>query len=136
MATVKEKGLLTKITERIPHKDVAYAYLELEAANANEFEQLRGEALNNPALAHYAFALNTPAKPKKAEPKEVVETPAAEAVSVVAEEEVAAEAEGAAAVPQAEQASSSAPTTPTYDEPKMSARDIARQKILERKGAK
>jgi hypothetical protein len=52
-----------RITERIPHKDVSYAYLELEAASVNEFQSLRDEALTSPALSHYAFAAKAPAVP-------------------------------------------------------------------------
>lgn len=50
--------MVAKITERIPHNRVAYAYLEIEAGSANEFEALRSAALK--ALPHYGFATSAP----------------------------------------------------------------------------
>lgn len=57
---------MTRIVERIPHNTVSYAYLELEAENANEFESLREEALKK--IPQYAFALAAPSAPKVATP--------------------------------------------------------------------
>ncbi len=103
-----------RITERIPHNSVSYAYLELEASSVNEFNSLRDEALTSPALSHYAFASKTPAAPK------VVADVAAAADDTPTESaEVVAPAPAAAA-----------PSTEG-----MTAREKARAKILAAKGA-
>jgi hypothetical protein len=126
MAVVKGR-----ITERIPSK-VAYAYLEIEAANVNEFNSLRAEALASEGLEHYAFALNAPtAAPDTAAVKAAMKA-AAKKGADVGVEEVAAEAEDAAAIPQAEQASSAPAPTESVDE---SPREKARRRLLEKKGA-
>lgn len=68
------------VTERIPHKDVSYAFLEISADTANEFEALREETLKR--TPHYAFALAIPAEPKQSEATVVAATsspPASEA---------------------------------------------------------
>ena len=55
---------MAEIIERIPHKSVAYAFLEIRAGSANEFESLRAEALRK--APHYGFAQERPAEPKAA----------------------------------------------------------------------
>ena len=84
---------MTRIVERIPHNTVSYAYLELEAENANEFESLREEALKK--IPQYAFALAAPSAPKvveaaEAEPAEAQAAQAAADVEVQATEADAA----------------------------------------------
>ncbi len=118
MATAKEK--VARIVERIPHNSVAYAFLELEASNINEFAALREEALSSPSLTHYAFAANAPAAPK------LSVVPDVETV------EVAAEASPAADEGDAEQAS----TVSAPSEEKLSPREIARQRLLAKKEGK
>lgn len=103
------------IIERIPHKSVAYAFLEVQAASANEFESLRAEALKR--APHYGFAQAAPAEPKQS----VVEPAAATAEATEAEE-------GAAEAPQA----SSPPSAPTEG---LSPREKAKLKMAAKKGA-
>lgn len=99
------------IIERIPHKSVAYAFLEVQASSANEFESLRAEALKR--APHYGFAAQAPSEPK----------------SVAAE--VAAEpvAESADPAPEAEQASAATPAEG------LSPREKAKLKLAAKKGA-
>ena len=55
---------MAEIVERIPHKSVAYAFLEIRAGSANEFESIREEALKK--APHYGFAAAVPSEPKVA----------------------------------------------------------------------
>jgi hypothetical protein len=66
-----------RVVERIPHKDVAYAYLEIEAGSWNEFESLRAEVTSkHPA---YSWAADAPAEPKKKVSAKSVSAPEPEA---------------------------------------------------------
>lgn len=122
------------IIERIPHKTVAYAFLEVQAATANEFETLRAEALKR--APHYGFAEAAPAVPKKALEAERLRDAQVEgeAGAEVAAEPVdgASPAEtSAVAAPPAEQASAPAPTSTEG----LSPREIAKLKMAAKKGA-
>ena len=107
------------VTERIPHKDVSYAFLEISADTANEFEALREETLKR--TPHYAFALATPAEPRKSDAQAVEVAPPA----------AASEAGGPADAPVAPE--KAAPSAPTSTEG-LSPREIARQRMAQ-KGA-
>lgn len=50
-----------RVYEQLPHPKIAYAYLAIEAATWNEFEQLRAEALKkHPLYAPSAFEKPAP----------------------------------------------------------------------------
>jgi hypothetical protein len=135
-------GAVGVIIERIPHKDVSYAYLEIQASNANEFEALREETLKR--TPHYAFALATPAEPKKsvdgpavsgkAETTEAGAVEDTDAPAVIRSaaapptEASAEEARGVADLPA--EATAPAPTSTEG----LSPREIARQRLAQ-KGA-
>jgi len=141
-----------RITERIPHKDVSYAYLELEAASVNEFQSLRDEALTSPALSHYAFAAKAPAVPTTGT---VVASAAVETVldeigvpaADTTDEDAAAgasEAPTASAPPsemspaekaRAKLAEKAAPPAAAASTEGLSPREIAKQRMLAKKGA-
>lgn len=106
-----------RIMERIPHKTVAYAYLEIEAENSNAFEALREETLKN--RPNYAFALGQPAEPKN------VEVPAGDEASNSGDE--SGDASAAPPPPPAPAATS----TPTSTEG-LSPREIARQRMAQK----
>lgn len=111
------------IIERIPHKSVAYAFLEVQAATANEFETLRAEALKR--APHYGFAEAAPAQPKKA-----VDSP-----QKVEADEAAAENAGVAdqAAPVPEGQAAAAPATTSTEG--LSPREIAKLKMAAKKEA-
>lgn len=54
--------MTVEIIERIPHKDVAYAYLEIRASSTNEFMAARGEITKK--HQEYEFAAKKAASPK------------------------------------------------------------------------
>lgn len=54
--------MTVEIIERIPHKDVAYAYLEIRASSTNEFMAARGEITKK--HQEYTFAAQKAASPK------------------------------------------------------------------------
>ena len=110
------------VTERIPHKDVSYAFLEISADTANEFEALREETLKR--TPHYAFALAVPAEPKESG-KETAAAPSK------GDPSTEPEAGGTAEVPVAPEKAS--PPAPTSTEG-LSPREIARQRMAQ-KGA-
>lgn len=121
-----------ELIERIPHPTVAYAYVEVRASNANAFMAARNEFLRKHEM--YAFALNTPAAPKK--------SPAPEAGSRPAEE-TAPEGEGdeprdrsgqgtSDVSPVADSPAQSAPTSGP-EQSAMTAREKARARMLARK---
>ena len=143
-----------RITERIPHKDVSYAYLELEAASVNEFQSLRDEALTSPALSHYAFAAKAPAVPTTpaAAPAATVPDPvetgagdadttdedaaagASEAPTASAPQSEMSPAEKAKAAIAAKAAAPVAAADPSTEG--LSPREIAKQRMLAKKEAK
>lgn len=114
---------MAEIVERIPHNTVAYAYLEIKAGSANEFESLREEALKK--IPHYAFA--------SAPPTEPVPTTAA---SVPAESGAgdAATTETPATAPVAADSTAGATPAETPSTEGLSPREIARQRMAQ-KGA-
>jgi predicted lipoprotein len=106
MARITEQST-NRVVERIPHKDVAYAYLEIEAGSWNEFEALRKEVTTNHPM--YAFAADVPVKPKRVSAKSV-SAPEPEARVAEVEAEVAATppvSEVATPIESASQASAS-----------------------------
>lgn len=54
--------MTVEIIERIPHKDVAYAFLEIRASSTNEFMAARGEITKK--HQEYGFAAKKAASPK------------------------------------------------------------------------
>lgn len=109
------------IIERIPHKTVSYAFLEVQASSANEFESLRAEALKR--APHYGFAANAPKDPTD--------------VSAAVEDE-GGSGPGASTAPgvvsQENEASASRPAADTPTEG-LSPREKARAKLAAKKGA-
>lgn len=136
-------GAVGVIIERIPHNTVAYAYLEIQAANANEFESLREEALKR--IPQYAFALGQPAEPKVvSEPEVTAEAPQVdEAPAAPPAEAKASEGRGVADLPPSA-AGSDAPTSRPSEghDPNipsgasmtegLSPREIARQRLAQK----
>lgn len=148
MATAREKTL--RITERIPHKDVSYAYLELEAPNVNEFASLRAEALASEALSHYAFAADAPAERQTAEDfttakQAVVKSAAAAARAKTKKSAVVQTVDEPAEGEEGEESGSDdstvasdapvAPTSPAQSDG-LTARERARQRLEAKRGAK
>lgn len=62
--------MTVEIIERIPHKDVAYAYLEIRASSTNEFMAARGEITKK--HQEYEFAAKKAASPKVKVPSPIV----------------------------------------------------------------
>lgn len=134
---------MAEIVERIPHNTVSYAYLEIRAGSANEFESLREEALKK--IPHYAFASASPAEPKNVESVEQeqavepVVTPAAAPAASPADStltvgEPPQEArERAQAIERAEESGALDAPAPTSTEG-LSPREIARARLAQ-KGA-
>lgn len=109
------------IIERIPHKSVAYAFLEVQADSANEFEALRAEALKR--APHYGFAANAPTAPV------VAAEVAAEAPEAPAEAPAAAAPEVGAREPEQASAATAQSTEG------LSPREKAKLKMAAKKGA-
>jgi hypothetical protein len=148
MATAKEK-LVGRVYEQIPHDKRQYAYLALEASNVVEFEKLKEEAANSPALAHYAHILRASVKPKLTVVPDVEESDSGDAASKLSDE--------SGDTPQPDDATagagsdSSTPTLTPAQKAKLlagskaepqasiagkSAREIARERMLAKKGEK
>lgn len=157
MATARERKA-TRILERIPGRDGElgaggrYAFLELEAENVDAFEALRAEAAESPLLLHYDFGgtlgrkiageeseedepvVQKKAVVKKAAAAAKARTPASKKVAApAAESEVdsAGDEEAAVEADNAQEPSSSAAATEG-----LSPLEIARQKLLAKRGAK
>lgn len=111
------------IIERIPHKTVSYAFLEVQAASANEFESLRAEALKR--APHYGFAANAPKSPVDSPQKVEADEAAAENAGVAAAGPEVGPAEAVAA----DAAPAPAPTEG------LSPREKAKLKLAAKKGA-
>lgn len=113
MTEAHEERETVELVERVPHKSVAYAYVEIKASNANAFMAARNEFLKkHPA---YSWALNVPAEPKVKN----VEEDAPTSVEPKADEPVG----------PPEQVPSSATS------PSQTTREKARQRMLAKKGA-
>ena len=122
-------GAVGLIVERIPHNTVSYAYLEIQASNANEFEMLREEALKK--IPQYAFALNQPSAPKSVGTVEEPEATQVDAAAVAPPAAVEADAgRGVADLPPA-----ATVPAPTSAEGTADALTIARQRMAAKKGA-
>ena len=125
---------MAEIIERIPHKSVAYAFLEIRAGSANEFESLRAEALRK--APHYGFAQERPAdptpaaKPTVAAKSSAAPAPAESPVEAVVETAAVAP-EPAASAPTGNADQAPSPTTQAG----LSPRDKARAKMAAKKEA-
>ena len=125
------------IVERIPHKDVSFAYLQIEAETANEFEKLRAEALKR--IPHYAFALQAPGKSAAVAGPEADRSarsygPEVGPAEVAARESDAAEAEaGAAGDVRPDDAPTAPASAPTSQG--LSPREKAKAKMAAARGA-
>ena len=128
LAVAKERVPLLAVEDRIPHPKIAYAYLNIQVTGTvEEFLAYRSEVLKK----HPLYAESALAK----QPDKIVveygddEDALAKAEELQADVEAVVEAgEGTSPKPKP---AASAPT----DKPKLSARDIARAKILAKKGA-
>ena len=129
---------MAEIVERIPHNTVSYAYLEIRAGSANEFESLREEALKK--IPHYAFASAAPAEPKNVEEgrtsgeqKAAADEPAPASSTLTVGEPPQEARERAQAIERAEESGALDAPAPTSTEG-LSPREIARARLAQ-KGA-
>jgi hypothetical protein len=153
VATARERtAAAQEVIERIPHPGVQYAYLELRAGNVNEFEKLRDDVLASDSLAHYRAAMAGSGGEAKAAVKKTPTLTAAQKAKLTGEKSEArpvvdgdsGEGQGAAgsdggasasdaAEPVSPPAPSAAPAAASNEG--LSPREIARQKLLAKKGA-